>query len=326
MKLASRRDGRDGALIVVSKDTKNAVDATHIAKTMQAALDDWDNASVALEALYDDLNQNIAEGAYDLDFNELCAPLPRTYQYLDGACYLSHIRRNRAARGESLPADILDAPLIYQGISHGFMAWNDPIKLPGGDLGIDFEAEIAAVTDDVPLGVSSAEATKHIKLFILLNDISLRTLIPPELKRSFGFLTGKPSSSLGPIAVTPDELGDLWDGKLVSGKMNCWVRGEKFGELESGVGTPFDYGDAIAHVAQTRAFEPGTIIGLGTVSNEDESLGFGCIGEQRAVEIINEGSAKTDLLEFGDVVKIDHQDYDGKSLFGPIEQKVAPIA
>ena len=178
MKLASKRDGRDGALIVVSKDTKTAVDAAHIAKTMQAALDNWDNASVALEALYDDLNQGIAQGAYDLDFTALCAPLPRAYQYLDGACYISHIRRNRAARGDKLPADILDAPLIYQGISHGFMAWNEPIKLPGGDLGIDFEAEIAAVTSDVPLGVSSAEATKHIKLFMLLNDISLRTLYP----------------------------------------------------------------------------------------------------------------------------------------------------
>ena len=325
MKLASKRDGRDGALIVVSKDTKTAVDAAHIAKTMQAALDNWDNASVALEALYDDLNQEIAQGAYDLDFGALCAPLPRAYQYLDGACYISHIRRNRTARGDKLPADILDAPLIYQGISHGFMAWNEPIKLPHGDLGIDFEAEIAAVTGDVALGVSSAEATKHIKLFMLLNDISLRALIPPELKRSFGFLTGKPSSALGPIAITPDELGDLWDGKLVSGKMNCWVRGKKFGELESGIDTPFNYGDMIAHVAQTRAFEPGTIIAIGTVSNEDETVGFGCIGEQRAVEIINQGSAKTDLLEFGDLVKIDHQDYDGKSLFGAIEQKVAPI-
>ena len=326
MKLASKRAGRDGALIVVSKDTKTAVDATHIAKTMQAALDDWDNASVALQALYDDLNQEIAQGVYELDFNALCAPLPRAYQYLDGACYISHIRRNRAARGDSLPEDILDAPLIYQGISHGFMAWNDPIKLPSEDLGIDFEAEIAAVTDDVPLGVSSAEATKHIKLFMLLNDISLRALTPPELKRSFGFLTGKPSSALGPIAITPDELGDLWDGKLVSGKMNCWVRGKKFGELESGIDTPFNYGDMIAHVAQTRAFEPGTIIAIGTVSNEDETVGFGCVGEQRAVEIINEGSAKTEFLKFGEVVKIDHQDYEGKSLFGAIEQEVAPIA
>jgi fumarylacetoacetate (FAA) hydrolase len=325
MKLASKRDGRDGALIVVSKDTKTAVDATHIAKTMQAALDDWDTASVALEALYADLNQGIAQGAYDLDFNAVCAPLPRAYQYLDGACYVSHIRRNRAARGDKLPADILDAPLIYQGISHGFMAWNESIKSPSDDLGIDFEAEIAAVTGDVPLGVSSAEATKHIKLFMLLNDISLRTLIPPELKRSFGFLTGKPCSSLGPIAVTPDELGDLWDGKLVSGKMNCWVRGNKFGELESGIDTPFDYGDMISHVAQTRAFEPGTIIALGTVSNEDETVGFGCIGEQWAVEIINDDTAKTELLKFGDVVKIDHQDYEGKSIFGAIEQKVAPI-
>jgi len=325
MKLASRKNGRDGSLIVVSKNTKSAVDAGHIALTMQAALDDWDTLSVKLLALYNDLNSGDAQGSYDLDYNDLCAPLPRSYQYLDGACYISHIRRNRESRGDSLPADILDAPLIYQGISHGFMAWNDPIELPDESHGIDFEAEIAAVTGDVPIGVSAEDAPKHIKLFMLLNDISLRTLIPPELKRSFGFLTGKPSSSLGPIAVTPDELSDLWDGKLVSGKMSCWVRGEKFGSLESGIGTPFDYGDAIAHVAKTRTFEPGTIIALGTVSNEDETVGCGCIGEQRALEVINEGSVKTDLLKFGDSVKIDHQDYDGNSIFGVIDQKVEPL-
>ena len=325
MKLASKKSGRDGALLVVSKDTKSAVDASYIAATMQAALDDWDMVTPKLEELYSRLNNGKVEGSFALNFSDLDAPLPRCYQYLDGACYLSHIQRNRAARGDSLPADILDAPLIYQGISHGYMAWNDPIKLPDENHGIDFEAEIAAITGDVPIGVSSIEATTHIKLFVLLNDISLRSLIPAELKRSFGFLTGKPSSSLGPIAVTPDELGDLWDEKLVSGKMNCWVRGEKFGSLESGEGTPFDYGDAIAHVAITRTFEPGTIIALGTVSNEDETLGCGCIGEQRALEIINEGSPKTDLLKFGDSVKIDHQDYDGNSIFGVIDQKVEPL-
>ncbi len=325
MKLASKKNGRDGSLIVVSKDTKKGVSATHIAPTLQAALDDWDNLSPKLEALYESLNISNLVGSYDLDLNELAAPLPRAYQYLDGACYLSHIRRNRKARGDDIHDDILKLPLVYQGISHGFMAWNDDIKLPSEDHGIDFEAEIAAVTDDVPIGVSASNATKHIKLFMLLNDISLRALIPPELKRSFGFLTGKPASALGPIAITPDELGDLWNGKLVSGKMNCWVRGKKFGELESGIGTPYHYGDIIAHVAQTRPFEPGTIIALGTISNEDETVGCGCIAEQRALEVINGNGATTKLLNFGDSVKIDHRDYNGNSLFGTIEQKVAPL-
>ena len=325
MKLASKKSGRDGALIIVSRDTKKAVDAGHIAPTMQSALDNWDDVAPKLQSIYDDLNNGVAENSFELDFNDLSAPLPRSYQYLDGACYISHISRNRAARGDSLPDDILDAPLIYQGISHGFMAWNDPIKLPNEDHGIDFEAEIAAVTGDVPLGVSAKDAPKYIKLFMLLNDTSLRTLIPPELKRSFGFLTGKPSSALGPIAVTPDELGDLWDGRLVSGTMKCWVRGEESGSLESGIGTPFDYGDAIAHVAQTRTFEPGTIIALGTVSNEDEAAGCGCIGETRALEVINEGQAKTELLKYGDSVKIDHLDRDGNTVFGAIDQIVGPI-
>ncbi len=325
MKLASKRNGRDGSLVVVNKDITRAVDATHIAPTMQAALDDWDDLSPKLEALYEALNDGTEEDSFELDLNELAAPLPRSYQYLDGACYISHISRNRAARGDSLPADILDAPLIYQGISHGYMAWNDDIRLPNEGHGIDFEAEIAAITDEVPVGVSSEQAANHIKLFGLLNDISLRTLIPPELKRSFGFLTGKPSSSLGPILVTPDELGELWDGRFVSGEMHCWVRGDKFGKLEAGIGSPFSYGDMIAHVAQTRTFEPGTIIAMGTVSNEDESVGCGCIAEQRALEVINSGSAQTELLNFGDCVKIDHRDYDGNSVFGVIEQKVTPL-
>ena len=323
MKLASKRNGRDGALIVVSRDCKTAVDAGAIASTLQVALDDWDNLEPELRTLYHSLNEGLEENAFTLDLNSLSAPLPRTFQYLDGACYISHIRRNRAARGDSLPDDILDAPLIYQGISHGFMGWNDPIRLPSEELGIDFEAEIAAVTGAVPMGVTADEAAGHIKLFVLLNDISLRALIPAELKRTFGFLTGKPASALGPVAVTPDELGKLWDGKLVSGKMHCWVRGEKFGEIESGIDTPFHYGDMIAHVAQTREFEPGTIIGLGTVSNEDESVGCGCIGERRALEIIHNGEAKTDLLKFGDRVRIDQQDYEGNSLFGCIDQVVA---
>ncbi|WP_175649673.1 fumarylacetoacetate hydrolase family protein [Pseudomonas sp. Marseille-P9899] len=324
MKLASRRSGRDGALLVVSRDLSRAVEAGAIAPTLQNALDNWATVQPALDALYQALNQGLAANAFDLELNSLAAPLPRSYQYLDGACYLSHIRRNRQARGESLPDDLLQAPLVYQGISHGFMAWNDPIRLPSEALGIDFEAEIAAITGDVPMGVDAEQATRHVHLFVLLNDVSLRALIPAELKRTFGFLTGKPASSLGPIAVTPDELGELWDGRLVSGKMKCWVRGTLFGAIETGIDTPFHYGHMIAHVARTRAFEPGTLVGLGTVSNEDDSVGCGCIGEQRALETIRDGQPATPLLKFGDRVRIEHFDRQGHSVFGPIDQEVAP--
>lgn len=328
MKLASLKANRDGALIVVSRDLKTAVRLNDIAPTMQSALDNWSDVEPQLQKAYDALNSGAAEDAFTLDLQQLAAPLPRSYQYLDGACYLSHIRRNREARGDTLPDDILDAPLVYQGISHGFLSWCDDVPVPSDDLGCDFEAEIAAITDSVPMGIEADEATKHIRLFVLLQDTSLRSIIPPELKRSFGFLTGKPASAMGPIAVTPDELGELWDGKLVSGKMNVWVRGEKFAEIETGIDTPFHYGHMIAHVAQTRNFEPGSIVGLGTVSNEDESAGCGCIGEQRAVEVINSGSASTPLLSFGDKIKIDHRDYEGNSVFGAVEQEFtqAPAA
>jgi len=322
MKLASLKAGRDGALIVVSRDLKTAVKVQEIAPIMQFALDNWDELEGRLQEVFDALNEGSAVDAFELDMNQLAAPLPRSYQYLDGACYLSHIRRNREARGDSLPDDILEAPLIYQGISHGFKPWNEDIRLPSEDLGIDFEAEIAAITGDVPMGVTADEAPKYIRLFVLLQDTSLRAIIPPELKRSFGFLTGKPESALGPIAITPDELGDLWDGKLVSGKMNIWVRGEKFAEIESGIDTPFHYGHMIAHVAQTRNFEAGTLVGLGTVSNEDDSVGCGCIGEHRALEIIKTGKATTPLLQFGDKIKLDHMDYQGNSIFGPVEQVI----
>ena len=324
MKLASGKSGRDGGLLVVSRDLARAVSAETVAPTMQAALDNWEELAPRLDELYAALNDGSAHDAFVLDMNSLAAPLPRAYQYLDGACYLSHIRRNRQARGDSLPADLADAPLIYQGISHGFGAWNDPIRLPREDDLIDFEAEIAAITGDVPLGVSADEAPQYIRLFTLLQDTSLRRIIPPELKRSFGFLTGKPASALGPIAVTPDELGPLWDGKLVSGKMKCWVRGKLMGDMEAGIDIPFHYGDAIAHVAQTRAFEAGTLIALGTVSNEDDTVGCGCIGEYRAQEIIRSGKATLEFLKFGDTVRIELFDHDGNSALGAIEQIVEP--
>lgn len=326
MKLASLKSGRDGELIVVSKDLRTAVKTVAIAPTMQYAIDNWDAVHPALENLYQALNQGSAGDAFELDLDTLAAPLPRSYQYLDGAAYASHIQRNRAARGETVPEDFYQKPLVYQGISHGFMAWNEDVKLPNDDLGIDFEAEIAAITGDVPMGVTAEQACGHIRLFVLLNDISLRALIPSELKRTFGFLTGKPASSMGPVAITPDELGELWDGRLVSGIMQCWVRGELVGKIETGIDTPFHYGDLIAHVAQTRNFEPGTLVGLGTVSNEDESVGCGCIGEIRALETLRNGKAVTPLFKFGDRVKIEHFDRNGNSVFGSINQQFVPSA
>ena len=324
MKLASLRQGRDGALIVVSRDLSTAVSAASIAPTLQAALDCWSEAESSLQALYDKLNAGQAADAFPLGFDTLAAPLPRSYQFLDGAAYASHITRNRKARGEKLPHDFYDKPLVYQGISHGFMAWNETVPLPSDELGIDFEAEICAITGDVPMGVSAEDAPSHIKLFVLLNDISLRALIPAELKRTFGFLTGKPASSMGPIAVTPDELGELWDGKLVSGTMKCWVRGEQVGAIETGTDAPFHYGDLIAHVAQTRNFEPGTLVGLGTVSNNDESAGCACIGEIRALEVLRDGVAKTPLFAFGDEIRIEHLDRHGNPVFGRIQQTFVP--
>lgn len=326
MKLASLKSGRDGHLIVVSKDLKTAAIAKGIATTLQELLDNWETLAPKAEALFNALNTGTADESFALDMNALAAPLPRAYQYLDGACYICHIRRNREARGDTLPADIYDAPLIYQGVSHGYGAWNDPISgQKEADL-IDFEAEIAAITGDVPRGVSANDATQHIRLFCLLQDTSLRRIVAPELKRTFGFLTSKPESFLGPIAVTPDELGELWDGKMVHGKMHVHLRGEQIGNIEAGIDSPFHYGDCIAHVAQTRNFPAGTILALGTVSNEaadtDWSIGAGCIGEYRAMETIQTGEAKLAFMKVGDRVRIELFDHDGNSVMGAIDQVV----
>lgn len=322
MKLASLKSGRDGNLIVVSKDLKAGVHATGVAATMQALLDDWDALAPQAEALYNALNSGTVEGAFALDMGALAAPLPRAYQYVDGACYISHIRRNRQARGDSLPNDINDAPLIYQGISHGYGAWNEPIRGQKAENLIDFEAEIAAILGDVPRGIPASEASQYIRLFCLLQDTSLRAIVAPELKRTFGFLVSKPESALGPIAVTPDELGDLWDGKLVGGRMKVTLRGEVIGDIDTGIDCPFGYDSAIAHVAQTRNLEAGTILGLGTVSNEDDSVGCGCIGEYRALQTIKTGTATLDFMQPGDTVRIELFDHTGNLVMGAIEQTV----
>lgn len=322
MKLASLKGGPDGTLIVVSRDLATAAKVTKIAPTLQALLDDWDALSPAVEVVYEALNAGVADDFFPLDMSALAAPLPRAYQYLDGACYISHIRRNREARGDSLPDDIWDAPLIYQGISYGYGAWNDLIEGQKTEDLIDFEAEIASILGAVPRGTTSEDATQHIKLFCLLQDTSLRRIVAPELKRTFGFLVSKPESALGPIAVTPDELGEHWDGRLVSGKMKVTLRGQVVGNIEAGIDCPFSYGDAIAHCAQTRNLEAGTILALGTVSNEDDSVGFGCIGEYRAHETITTGSATLEFMKPGDSIRIELFDHQGNSLMGAIDQRI----
>ncbi|KQU74518.1 hypothetical protein ASC75_21145 [Aminobacter sp. DSM 101952] len=322
MKLASLKSGRDGVLLVVSKDLKSAVRADGIAPTMQALLDEWDALSPRAEELYAKLNRGAARNAFALDQTELAAPLPRTFQYLDGACYLSHIRRNRMARGESLPDDLDAVPLIYQGISYGFGAWNDPITgQDEADL-IDFEAEVAAILGDVPRHAKAPDASKYIRLFCLLQDTSLRRIVPFEVKRTFGLLVAKPESALGPIAVTPDELGDLWDGSLVGGRMAVTLRGRQIGNIDTGLGSPFSYGDVIAYCAQTRNLAAGTILGLGTVSNDDDSVGCACIGEYRALETLKTGKPTLDFMKKGDVVRLELLDRDGVSVMGAIEQRV----
>lgn len=322
MKLASLKSGRDGVLLVVSRDLTMAVVAEGIAPTMQALLDDWEALAPKAEELYAALNSGEAENAFALAQEELCAPLPRTYQYLDGACYISHIRRNRIARGESLPDDLEEVPLIYQGISYGFGAWNDPIAGQNEADLIDFEAEIAAILGDVPRHTKASDATKYIRLFCLLQDTSLRRIVPFEVKRTFGLLVAKPESALGPIAVTPDELGDLWDGSFVGGRMVITLRGEQIGNIDTGAGSPFSYGDVIAYCAQTRNLAAGTILGLGTVSNDDDTVGCACIGEYRALEIIKTGKPTLDFMKKGDIVRLELLAGNGASVMGAIEQRV----
>lgn len=325
MKLASLKHSKDGLLVVVSRNTKMAVKAGSIAKTLRDALDNWEQVAPQLESLYQQLNDGTLADAFTLDLEELDAPLPRTYQFLDGSAYDSHITRIWQAKGEKVPNHYYQRPLMYQGISYGFMAWNSPIEFATDDFGIDFEAEIAVITGDVPMGVSAEEAAKYIHLVVLMNDISLRNLVPADLETSFGFLNAKPTSTLAPFAVSPDTLGKLWDGKRLSGNTRCWARDVQFGNLESGIDNVFDFGHLIAHAAKTRHLEAGTVIGMGTVSNKDEAAGCACLIEIRTIEEIKEGEPRTPYLGFGDTVRIDHQDYDGNSIFGHIEQTVIQI-
>ena len=323
MKLGSLKEGgRDGTLIVVSRDLSRAVRATGIAPTLQRALEDWQSAAPRLNALSDALNAGSADGAFDLDPQALAAPLPRAYEFVDGSAYLPHVARVRRARGAEVPESFYVDPLMYQATSAGFYGPRDPVKVVSEDYGIDLEAEIVVVTDDVPMAATPEQAAAHIQLIGLVNDVSLRNLIPPELAKGFGFLQSKPRSALSPVFVTPDELGDAWRGSKLHLPLLTHINGAWFGAPEAGVDMQFDFAQLIAHAARTRPLAAGTVVGSGTVANQDTSKGASCFAEKRTVETLEHGQPRTPFMKFGDVVRIEMLDADGRSIFGAIEQTI----
>jgi fumarylacetoacetate (FAA) hydrolase len=336
MKLASLAHGRDGRLVVVSRDLTRATDAFPVVATLQAALDDWERLSPRLA----DLSEGLEHGSvpsFRFHEHDCASPLPRAYQWLDGSAYVNHVDLVRKARGAKMPESFWTDPLMYQGGSDASLGPRQPIHAGSEEHGIDFEAEIAVVTGDVPMGVTAAEALGHVRLVMLANDVSLRNLIASELAKGFGFVQSKPPTAFSPVAVTPDELGASWrDGKLHL-PLLTQVNGKPFGRPDAGADMTFDFGALIAHAAKTRPLGAGTIIGSGTVSNRDKDggpglpvakggLGYACIAEQRMVETILDGAAATPFLRFGDSVRIEMKDTAGHSIFGAIEQDILPHA
>jgi len=335
MKLGSLKHGRDGRLVVVSDDLAWCADAGHLAPTLQAALDDWGRIEPQLRLLATDLEHGVIPKDRFHE-RQADAPLPRAYQWADGSAYVNHVELVRKARGVEMPESFWTDPLMYQGGSDEMLAPRDPIPLVDEAWGCDLEAEIAAVTDDVPRGVSREEALEHIKLIGLVNDVSLRNLIPAELAKGFGFVQSKPASAVSPVLVTPDSLGDAWaDGRL-SGVLRVDLNGAPFGRADAGVDMTFDFGTLVAHLARTRNLGAGTIIGSGTVSNRDSDggpgrpvdrggLGYSCLAELRTVETILDGKPATSFLKAGDTVRIWMEDSSGRSIFGAIEQEVVAV-
>ena len=323
MKLGSLKEGgRDGTLVVVSRDLARAVLAGGIAATLQQALDDWQHAAPRLVALAQALEAGQAAGAFELEMQALAAPLPRAYEFVDGSAYLPHVERVRRARGAEVPESFYTDPLMYQATSAGFYGPRDPVRVVSEDYGIDLEAEIVVVTDDVPMAVTPEQAATHIQLVGLVNDVSLRNLIPPELAKGFGFVQSKPRSALGPVFVTPDELGEAWRDNKLHLPMLTHVNGKWFGAPEAGVDMQFDFAQLVAHAAKTRPLSAGTIVGSGTVANEDTTLGASCFAEQRTVETLRDGKPSTPFMSFGDTVRIEVLDRAGNSIFGAIEQRI----
>ncbi len=323
MKLATlKSNSRDGELIVVNSELSLATNVTDIAPNLQFALENWGDVCSALEERYQQLNQGEKSSNFNFDSNMCHSPLPRAYQWADGSAYVNHVELVRKARGAEMPDNFWTDPLMYQGGSDSFIGPNDDILVASEDYGIDFEAEIAIITDDVPMGVSVDKAPQHIRLLMLVNDVSLRSLIPNEIGKGFGFFHSKPSSSFSPVAITPDELGSYWQDTRVHLPLTSNLNNEVFGNPFAGDDMIFNFATLIAHAAKTRTLAAGTIIGSGTVSNTDRSRGSSCLAEKRMLEIIDDGKPHTPFMSFGDSIRIEMFDENGGSLFGAISQKV----
>jgi fumarylacetoacetate (FAA) hydrolase len=335
MKLATYRDGsRDGQLVVVSRDLSTAHYASGIAMRMQQALDDWNFIAPQLQDLYATLNQGKARHAFAFDPKMCMAPLPRAFQWADGSAYLNHVELVRAARNSEVPKSFYEDPLMYQGGSDDFLGPCQSAAFPSEDFGIDFEAEIAVVTADVPMRATPEQALDGVRLVMLANDWSLRNLIPNELAKGFGFFQSKPATAFSPVAVTPDELGDAWSGGRLNLTLQSTWNGRKVGMCEAGPEMTFHFGQLIAHICKTRNVRAGSIVGSGTVSNQgietegrkEWPKGYSCIAEKRAIETIQDGKPSTEFMKFGDTIRIEMKGKDGQSIFGAIEQTVESLA
>ncbi|HSS26513.1 MAG TPA: fumarylacetoacetate hydrolase family protein [Usitatibacter sp.] len=327
MKLASLKGPtRDGTLLVVNRDLTRAVAAGDIAPTMQYAIENWPRVMGALKDLAASLEGGHARHAIDfkaaLERREVAAPLPRAFEWLDGSAYLSHVERVRRARNDKVPESFYKDPLMYQGGAGAMMGPRDPIRVLSNEWGVDLEGEVGVIIGDVPMGATPAEAGQAVRLVTLINDLSFRRLIPAELAKGFGFVNGKGANALAPVAVTPDELGNSWRDGRVHHELLCDVNGKRLGHPNAGLDATFGLFELTAHAAKTRDLAAGTLIGTGTISNHDKSVGYACLMEARLVEQVELGEAKTPFLDFGDVVKIEMKDAKGESIFGAIEQKV----
>ena len=327
MKLASLKSGgRDGELAVVDRDLKRAVTVPDIAPTMQVALENWSRTAPKLGEVYDRLQSGDLQGmaAFDFDPAKLYSPLPRSYHWVDGSAYVNHVELVRKARGAEMPESFWHDPLVYQGSGDDLLGPRDDIPVPSEEFGIDMESETAVITDYVPMSTKAENAAQHIKLFMLVNDVSLRNLIPAELAKGFGFYQGKPATAFSPVAVTADELGEAWEKGTVKLPLVTHLNGKLLGKPECGVDMTFNFLQLIEHVTKSRNLGPGTIIGSGTISNYDRSRGSSCLAEKRMLETIEHGKPQTPFMKYGDVVRIEMFDQEGRSIFGAIEQKVVP--
>jgi fumarylacetoacetate (FAA) hydrolase len=325
MKLASWRTGaRDGQLIVVSRDLTRAVAVPQIAATLQAALDDWTRSEPALREVAARLEQGEVTSTIQFDASKALSPLPRAFHWVDGSAYVNHVELVRKARGAEMPASFWTDPLVYQGGSDDFLAPCEDVPMRDEAFGIDLEGEVAIITDDVPMGTPRDQAAAHIKLLMLVNDWSLRNLIPAELAKGFGFYQSKPATAFSPVAVTPDELGTAWEGAKLDLPLTVHINDVLFGTPRTGVDMTFDFAQLLEHITRTRAARAGTIVGSGTISNYDRSNGSACIAERRMLEQIESGAPATPFLRLGDRVRIEMFDAPGASIFGAIDQRVVP--